>query len=279
MKLKLQLIMNLKTWNWIAAAVHGITAIVIGVIFLVKKGDISYNTDLYLNDVKITNLDNPQDIEVTTREVWNVSGSLLKILVIVYFAFTVFFHTFYATDAFGTGAYTRAIANRNNYFRWIEYAISSTIMTFLIAITSGVKMLDTIILLLVMNVGMILCGQIIETASGVNAFNIKVIATLIGWILLFGIIAILFRNFFNILANAKVSGYKVPTFVYFIIFPLILWYASFGFVSLWGAFGKDQSIQKYIKIEKAYIILSLFSKLNLGIAIAFGLTRPVPEKA
>jgi len=271
--------MNLKTWNWIAAAVHAITAIVIGVIFLVKKGDINYNTDLYLNDVTISNLDNPQDIEVTTRVAWNVSGSLLKILVIVYFAFTVFFHTFYATDGFGSGAYTRAIANRNNYFRWIEYAISSTIMTFLIAITSGVKMLDTIILLLVMNVGMILCGQIIESASGVNAFNIKVIATLIGWVLLFGIIAIIFRNFFNILANAKVSGYKVPSFVYFIIFPLILWYASFGFVSLWGAFGKDQSIQKYIKIEKAYIILSLFSKLNLGVAIAFGLTRPLPDKA
>jgi hypothetical protein len=270
--------MNLKTWNWIAAATHGIAAIVIGIIFLVKKGEINFNTDLYLNDVEIQNLDNPKDVIITTRKAWNVSSALLKILVVVYFAFTTFFHTFYATDGFGSGAYTRAIANKNNYFRWIEYAISSTIMTFLIAISCGVKMLDTVILLLFMNVGMILCGQIVEAASGVNAKNIKIIASLIGFVLLIGIIVILFRNFFNVLANAKVSGYKVPTYVYFIIFPLVLWYASFGFVSLWGAFGRDQSIQKYIKVEKAYILLSLISKLNLGIAIAFGLTRPVPEQ-
>ena len=150
-------------------------------------------------------------------------------------------------------------------------------MTFLIAIISGVKILDTVILLLFMNVGMILCGQIAEVASGPNAMNIKVISTAIGWVLLAGIVTILFRNFFNVLSNGKQSGYKVPTYVYFIIFPLVAWYASFGLVSLWATFGKDQSIQKYIKVEKAYIFLSLFSKINLGYVIAFGLTRPKPE--
>jgi hypothetical protein len=269
--------MRIQTWNWLAAGIHGASAIGLGIYFLLKKGNVNFNTDLYTYDVNL-NSEDPDNSVVTAKKAVNISDILLKILVIVYFAFTTFFHVLYATDCFGTGAYTRALANRNNYFRWIEYAISSTIMTFLIAIVCGVKDLDAIILLVVMNIGMILTGQIVEAASGPNAKNIKIIATVIGWVLLAGIIFVFFRSFFAALADAKQNNYKVPTFVYYIIFPLVLWYASFGFVALWAAFGKDQSVAKYLKVEKAYIFLSLFSKLNLGYVLAFGLTRPKNEK-
>lgn len=269
--------MKIETWNWIAAVAHGASAVGLGIYFLVKKGSINFNTDLYTYDIDL-NEEDPDNSVLTAKKAVSISDVLLKILVIVYFAFTTFFHVLYATDCFRTGAYTRALANRNNYFRWIEYAISSTIMTFLIAIVCGVKDLDAVILLVVMNIGMILCGQIVEAASGPNEKNIKVVATAIGWILLAGIAFVLFRCFFAALADGKENGFKVPTFVYFIIFPLILWYASFGFVSLWQAFGKDKSIAKYLKVEKAYIFLSLFSKINLGYVIAFGLTRPKAEK-
>jgi hypothetical protein len=269
--------MNLKTWNWIAAAAHGASAVGLGIYFLVKKGSVNFNTDLYTYDLDL-NADDPDNSIVTAKKAVSISDVLMKILVIIYFAFTTFFHILYATDCFGTGAYTRAVSNQNNYFRWIEYAISSTIMTFLLAIICGVKDLDAVILLVVMNIGMILCGQIVEAASGANAYNIKVIATIIGWVLLAGIAFVLFRNFFSALADGKRNGFKVPTWIYFLIFPLIAWYGSFGIVSLWQAFGKDRSIAKYIKVEKAYIFLSLFSKINLGYVLAFGLTRPKAEK-
>jgi hypothetical protein len=271
--------MKLSTWNWIAAAANGASALGLGIWFLVQKGDINFNTTLYNLHITDFNVDKPEDSVLTPTPALNVTGLVMKILVIVYFLFTTFFHVLYATDAFGTGAYSRAIASQNNWFRWIEYAISSTIMTFLIAIICGVKSLDAVILLVVMNIGMILCGQIVEAASGVNAKNIKIIATLIGWVLLAGIVFIFFKSFFTGLADAKTNGFKVPTWVYFIIFPLVAWYASFGFVSLWQAFGKNHTVQQYLKIEKAYIILSLFSKINLGYFIAFGLTRPKPEEA
>lgn len=269
--------MKLSTWNWLAAAAQGAAGVGIGIWFLVQKGDINFNTDLYNFHINLNN-DNPSESNVYATKAVAISGILMKILIVVYFAFTTFFHIFYATDGFGSGAYTRALSHKNNYFRWIEYAISSTIMTFLLAIICGVKSLDAVILLLVMNVGMILCGQIIEAAGGPNAYNIKVVATAIGWILIAGIIAILFKAFFMALADGKANDYKVPTWVYFVIFPLVIWYASFGFVSLWGAFGKDQSLSKYLKVEKAYILLSLFSKLNLGFVVGFGLTRPKAEE-
>ena len=271
--------MKLSTWNWIAAAANGASALGIGIWFLVQRGNINFNTTLYNLHITDFNVDKPEDSVLTPTPALNITGLVMKILVVVYFLFTTFFHILYATDAFGTGAYSRAIASQNNWFRWIEYAISSTIMTFLIAIVCGVKSLDAVILLVVMNIGMILCGQIVESASGVNATNIKIIGSLIGFILLAGIVAIFFKSFFTGLADAKTNGYKVPTWVYFIIFPLVVWYASFGFVSLWQAFGKNHTVQQYLKIEKAYILLSLFSKINLGYFIAFGLTRPKPEEA
>lgn len=269
--------MKLSTWNWSAAAAHGASAIGLGIYFLAKGGNVNFNTDLYNFHIDL-NSENPSESTINATKALAISGLVMKILVIVYFAFTTFFHILYATDGFGTGAYTRAITRRNNYFRWIEYAISSTIMTFLLAIICGVKSLDAVILLVIMNIAMILCGQVVEAASGPNATNIKIVATAIGWILLLGIGIILFKAFFTALADGKANDFKVPTWIYFLIFPLFAWYASFGFVALWQAFGKNQTVEQYIKVEKAYIFLSLFSKINLGYVIAFGLTRPEAEK-
>ena len=270
--------MNLKKWNWAAAIANGASAIGLGIYFLLKKGDVNFNTSLYTDHTTL-NADNPNESDIYNTLSATISGTALKILVIVYFAFTTFFHILYATNAFGTGAYERAILNCNNYFRWIEYAISSSIMTFLLAIINGVKDLNTVVFLVVANVAMILCGQVVEAAQGdsPNAKNIRIVGTLIGWILLAGIAFVLLRSFFTALQDGKKSGYKVPTWVYFIIFPLLIWYSLFGLVNLWWAFG-NQSLEKYLKVEKAYIFLSFFSKINLGYVVAFGLTRPKAEK-
>jgi len=268
--------MNLKTLNWLAAGANGAVGVALGIYFLVKKGTVNFNTDLYNLHIAL-NADNPEDSVITATKAVNVTDLALKILVLVYFAFTVFFHVLYATDAFGTGAYSRAIFNQNNYFRWIEYAISSTIMTFLVAIVCGVKELNTVILLLVMNIGMILCGQIVEAAGGPNANNIRIIGTLIGWILLLGIFGVLFKTFFMTLQDGKDNDFKIPTFVYFVIFPLFFWYAMFGAVSLYQAFGNRKDVQRYIRCEKLYILLSFLSKINLGIFVGYGLTRPKAE--
>ncbi len=267
--------MNLKTLNWLAAFANGAATIGLGIYFLIKKGDINFNTDLYNLHIAL-NADNPSESVITPTKAVTITDLVLKILVIVYFAFTTFFHVLYATDAFGTGAYSKAIYNQNNYFRWIEYAISSTIMTFLVAIICGVKELNTMILLLVMNIGMILCGQIVEAASGVNAMNIRIIGTVIGWVLLFGIFGVIMKTFFMTLQDGKDNNFTIPTWVYLIVFPLFVWYALFGAVSLYQAFGKHD-LQRYIRCEKFYILLSFIAKINLGVFIAFGLTRPKAE--
>lgn len=262
--------MNLKTLNWSAAIAQGLTGLGILIYFLVKKGNINYNTALYQYDIDV-NQEDPVASIVKAVLVWNVTGTLMKVLVIVYFMFTCFFHILYATDCFGTGKYSQALANGNNYFRWIEYAISSTIMTFLILIITGVKDFDLVIFTLIINIAMIMCGQIVEAAKDKK---VKYVALAVGFICLLGISYVILRTFFTRLIQANKYGFKIPGYVYAIVFPLIAWYASFGIVSLLQVIKGGN----YLTYEKWYIFLSFLSKLNLGVFVAFGLTRPKNEK-
>jgi len=269
--------MNLKSWNRLAFFTHAAITIALIVYFIVKKGGINFNTDLYTFHIKL-NENDPGNSELTAEKTLSVSGTALKVLVVVYFAFTAFFHLLYMTDGFGSGSYTRAVNAQNNYFRWIEYGISSTIMTFLIAIICGVKGFDTVILLILMNIGMIICGQIAEVATANGLKQVAILATAVGWVLILGIIFAFFYCFFVALNDGKVNNFDIPWWVYTIIFPLVIWYASFGVVSLIQNFFMKHTVANYVKIEKAYILLSFISKINLGIFIAFGLTRPKDEK-
>lgn len=269
--------MNLKSLNWLAAFANGVITIGLIIYFLVQKGNINFNTDLYTFHTNL-NVDDPANSIITAEKSWSISGNLLKYLVVIYFFFTTFFHVLYATNCFGTGAYAKAVANQNNYFRWIEYAISSTIMTFLIAIISGVKDLNTVILLLFVNVAIMLCGWIIEAASGPNATKIRILATLIGWLLLIGMFVVIFYAFFTALSDGRNNNFDIPWYVWGVVFVLFIYYASFGVVALLQAFVGKHTVEQYIKYEKAYIFLSFFSKISLGFFVAFGLTRPKPTQ-
>jgi hypothetical protein len=271
--------MKLSKWNLLAAIANGAVLIGLAIYFIVVKKSITFNTTLYNIHISEFNDSNPSQSTVITTPALVVSELALKILIIVYFAFTVFFHIFYATDGFGTGAYTRAIANMGQWIRWLEYLISSGVMTFLISVVVGVKSLDTVILLVVMNSAMILTGWISEQALiRPNGKPIAVMATIIGWILFAGIVAIFFKSFYTGLADANNNGYSIPSFVYVIVIALVLWYGLFGIVSLYWLLTKNRTIQNYLRVEKAYILLSFFSKINLGIALGIGLTRDAPEK-
>ncbi len=271
--------MNLRTWNWLAAIANGAALIGLGIYFLVVKKSITFNTTLYNTHITNFNEESPNQSTVVVTPALTISELALKILVIVYFAFTVFFHIFYASDGFGTGAYSKAIGNMAQVWRWLEFSISSTLMTFLIAVVVGVRSLDTVILLVVMNIGMILTGWIVEQALiRPNGKPIAVMATIIGWILFAGIVAIFFKSFYTGLSDASNNGYSIPTFVYVIVIALVIWYGLFGTVALYWLLTKNRTVQNYIRVEKMYILLSFFSKINLGVALGIGLTRDAPEK-
>ena len=55
------------------------------------------------------------------------------------------------------------------------------------------------------------------------------------------------------------------------IFVMFLFYASFGFISLYGAYRGNS--YEYAIIERLYILFSFISKASLGIFIAIGISQ------
>jgi hypothetical protein len=270
--------MNLKTLNWTAVIAHSLILIGLLIWFLVEGGSLNFNTQLFKYsydpfDVDYPQVDpnNPLATKVIATKMVTFSDWSLKALVLIYFGFTVFFHIFYATNGFGTGIYVKMIQEGNNWVRWIEYAISSTIMTLLVLIVTGVKDFDAVVLAVVANIGMIMTGQIVESAKDNSS---KIVALVIGFLLLAVIFVIIFRNFFYNLSQAKKFDYKVPFYVYAIVFQLFFFYLMFGIVAVLNYLHPGN----YIKYEKYYIWLSLLSKAALGFLVGFGLTRPKAEK-
>lgn len=222
-------------------------------------------------------------VETGTLDIKVLQGMLIS-----FFLITGSFHLFYylsdnqvEKDANGKdieqwdNKYTRMISNSNNYFRWIEYSITSTLMLYIIALTSGVKDTNIYMTLFATNVAMIYTGQIVEeyVRDGKN----WVIPMVLGFVLLISEFVVIIRAFWARLAEVNsyinanqsdplVAGKSIPSWLNYMIIVLFIFFSCFGFVSIWGAVANV----KYEFIERWYIILSFVAKATLGVFIAYG---------
>lgn len=265
---------SLLIWNWVLFLIHAILGIGLLIYFKTREND-GTNIDFSLYDIDI-DYDNKQDPEVCATKVVNNTTETVEYLIVAFFLITALFHLFYATNGFGTGVYLEAVENGNNYFRWIEYSISATIMIIIINLISGVKSIDANLLATISSLVVMLQGNSVEVSLQRKDGNKDyVIPTITGWLLLGGIFFVVIRNFFIRLQEVNDAGFTIPSWLPAIIFPIILWYLSFGFVQL------HQIIvgSYYRGYEYAYLFLSLTSKAFLGIYLAYGLTQREQENS
>ena len=199
----------------------------------------------------------------------------------IFFFITGGFHLFYAySEAYGgdTGLYRTAITNKNNYFRWIEYSITSTLMLYVIALISGVKDTNVYIMLITNNVAMIYMGQLIETSvqDQQNPY-LWIIPMIISWGLLLSEWVVIVRDFqmrikqvsdfINSRNSVSSNTNRIPDWISYTVYILAFFFICFGFISLAGClFYKDQ----YDSVEYAYIIASFVAKATLASFVAYG---------
>lgn len=203
----------------------------------------------------------------------NPDIKLVQGLVILFFTITGIFHLIYY---FNSSLYNNMIHRQNNYLRWIEYSITSTLMLYIIALISGVKDTKIYQVLWAMNIAMIAQGQLIETA--VQKGESWWIPMTTGFVLLIVEWSVIVREYMDrvdqvnsfIEANPTQTTKKVPVWITSMIFVMFFFYASFGFISLYGAYkGNEQ----YETIERLYILFSVIAKATLGLFIAVGITQ------
>ncbi|HUU78821.1 MAG TPA: heliorhodopsin HeR [candidate division Zixibacteria bacterium] len=163
--------------------------------------------------------------------------------------------------------YNRSLEKNINYFRWFEYALSSSVMIVLIAMFFGVYDLGSLILIVGANATMNLMGLMMEKHNQTTektdwtSFIIGTFIGLIPWVI---IAMYLFGN--PGVENAPWFVWAIlgAYFVFFWTFPInmILQYAKVG---KW----KD-----YLFGERGYIILSLVSKSLLAWLVFAGTLQP-----
>ena len=156
-----------------------------------------------------------------------------------------------------------------NRFRWIEYAISSSIMIVLIATLFGIYDIASLILIFIVNAAMNLFGLDMELLnSGAEKKKIKwgpfiwgSIAGIAPWI------AILLYMFGN--GNFDM----VPWFVWAIVGTYFVAFNTFP-INMIMQYKRIGKWKDYLYGERIYIILSLAAKSFLAWLVLFGAMQP-----
>ncbi len=156
------------------------------------------------------------------------------------------------------GRYSAGIAAQRNYFRWVEYSISSSVMIVLIAQVTGVAEISAIISIFGVNASMILFGWLQEKyenpgSGGWLPFIFGCITGLVPWLVLL----------FYVFSIGGVSDTSAPAFVYGIVFTIFVFFNSFALVQ-WLQYKKVGKWSDYIRGERTYITLSLIAKSALA---------------
>jgi len=269
---------SVDTLNYYAIWLHGLSFIVIFALFITDNSDTNFNTDLFTTEItELTNGD--KNVTLKVKRVATISTIQLKIFILFTFLFTCIVHFFYYTNGLGSGVYLDQIRKSQNVFRWMEYAISSTAMIFVLCIISGVKEADTVMLISLINAALMSLGYFVEIAPTKKA---KIIALFVGFYI-FGILwyTILSTFYSRINQIQKIDNptkpgqkRKVPSWVKQVLTPMFFWYLSFGIVATLYVKNYDKPGFNFIKYERYYIILSYLSKAFMGYYLAYGLTRP-----
>ena len=154
--------------------------------------------------------------------------------------------------------YSQGLTQQRNYFRWVEYSISSSVMIVLIAQVTGIADVTALISIFGVNASMILFGWLQEKYEtpgngGWLPFIFGCIAGIVPWVgLVFYVLSI--GGIADTTAPAFVLGIVISLFVLFNVFAIVQ-YLQYKKVGKWS---------DYLRGEKTYITLSLVAKSALA---------------
>ena len=172
---------------------------------------------------------------------------------------SAFFH-FLIASPLGFERYRSELERGRNRFRWVEYALSSTLMIVLIALVTGITDLAALIAIAFVNASMILFGWIMEMVNANDRsawwtpFWFGCIAGIGPWA---AIVAYLVVN----VTGEGAEG--PPGFVYGIIFSIFFFFNTFA-INQWLQYRKIGEWSDYLRGERTYIVLSLVAKSVLA---------------
>ncbi len=166
--------------------------------------------------------------------------------------------------------YERRLSTGIQPMRWIEYALSSSVMIVVIATLSGIQEIGTLVAIFGINAAMNLFGWSMESANQGrdktqwNHYVFGVIAGIVPWI----VIGTALWS-----AATEPGAASIPGFVIAIFVSLFLAFNVFA-ITMILQYGKIGRWRDYLVGEKTYMFLSLFAKTLLAWQVFFGTLAP-----
>ena len=162
----------------------------------------------------------------------------------------------------GFSRYSAGLARKQNIARWVEYAISSTIMILLISMINAIWNVVALLAIIGCNVSMILFGWLQEKyeepgEGGLLPFWFGCMAGAMPWIAMFWLLI------------APGASQHAPGFVYGIVISLFLLFNCFALVQ-WLQYKQIGRWSDYLVGEHSYITLSFVAKSALAWQIFAG---------
>lgn len=260
--------LSLTTLNKYAFFLHFISAIVIAGILFGVAGDINFNTNLYGYDIDSISSDG-KTLTFSYNEKIGLDATSLKLIIVFIFLLTSFFHFYYWTSSF----YRTEVSSGKNRIRWIEYAITASLMIFIYCVISGVKDVYSVFLIVLFNIVLMSFGYFLEMTPEKNA---KLVAIIMGFFVLAIIFSFSYYQFYGNIDAAK-DTFDIPNYVYAVVIAMVFWWISFGVVGVLYYKSYIKGERNFLRYEKYYIFLSYLSKAFMGYYLTFGLTRDSPE--
>lgn len=193
------------------------------------------------------------------------------VLVACFFFISAIAHAIISVPKKTNDIYNKDLEKGINKFRWVEYALSSSIMIILIAYLFGVSDIASLILIFVVNALMNLFGLVMEQLnSGKTKENVNwgpfiwgSIAGLTPWIVI-----VLYMTG----ASAEATA-QTPWFVWAIVISYFIAFNSFA-INMILQYVKKGKYVNYLYGERGYIILSLVAKTVLAWLVLTGALQP-----
>jgi hypothetical protein len=239
-----------------------------GLLHLAQAGLIVYLTNSFKVPVNTSYLafnSSAHKLEPVSRHLFDVR---LGYGVALFLLISAIAHFLIATAYYQR--YAGGLKRGMNLARWVEYALSASLMIILIGLLSGIYDLSTLVMMFGLTAVMNLCGMAMEIYNqgreriGWTAYNIGSLAGAIPWI----VIVIYF------LGAATAAHNPIPTFVYWIYVSIFFFFSIFA-LNMYLQYKRIGPWRNYLFGEYMYVLLSLVAKSALAWQIFFGTLRPV----
>ena len=148
-----QQINRLRIYNVVAGSLHLLQAIGFALVLTMLSTQVLFA-------VTADYLAGPPGVPIPPERVTLFEVNI-GIGVVAFLALSAFFHFLVATPQF-FGRYKNGLLHNRNYFRWVEYSLSSSIMIWLILAINGVTDIGALFAVFAVNAAMILFGALQE---------------------------------------------------------------------------------------------------------------------